>query len=211
VLCLSSGCGLLLDLSPPDETAPMHDASSDAHDASSDARAAIDAIAPLLDASQDAGTLDAGTACRARAAPAPSLGAWVTGDIVNMDACGAPSLDVGFRCKSYTICTIEQTCSYFTPSDNLGHLQSSERTYYDATTTEPRAVMLSIATGADSLCGDPPITIAPGEFLRVEEASGRVLDVWLPAWTGVTTKLYIGDDGRTYWDTSRTSLAGAPP
>jgi hypothetical protein len=72
-------------------------------------------------------------------------------------------------------------------------------------------VVLKIATGADSRCGDPIITVAVGESLRIVASDGRELDVWLPAWTGREAWLWVGDDGRTYWDYDLTMLAGDRP
>lgn len=218
---LSSGCGLVLDTDPTldgrtdrarvDDGGSVRDtATTDATSVPTDAEGTDSTDAASRDATvaEDAGP----PACAPLVPPPRSTAALSLVDLTDIDACGAPSLDVGFRCKSYVFCGESQPCYYGFEDRNLGHLQSSEATYRDGTElAEPEPTVFVIGVGANSLCMDPVITIRGGDFLRIRDDAGNELDVWLPDWTGRELRLFVGVDGHTYWDAARTMPAGAPP
>jgi hypothetical protein len=126
--------------------------------------------------------------------------------VTNLNAQGFPSFDVGFRCKALSVCGIAQNCLSY--SEHLGTLQSSEPMYYDGVTlATPAAVKIEIRVGAASQCGNPPITIAAGEKLVVSYDGDLIVEVYLPAFSGIELTLYVREDGATFYDAGLTQLA----
>jgi hypothetical protein len=140
-----------------------------------------------------------------------TCGPLVATDVTSIDASGLPGFDVGFRCKSLTVCGASQTCSYSasTGSGNLASIQSSEAIYYDGVTLQDgQAVVVQIAVGAASQCGDPSITIAKGEVILVGLSSGIAIKIFFPDFTGTDLRLYVREDGVTFYDAALTQRAG---
>jgi hypothetical protein len=130
-------------------------------------------------------------------------------DLEHIDAAGLNGFNVGFRCKSLTVCSPEQNCIYY--GERLGSVHSSETTYTDgAMLTSPAAVKVRIDLGAASQCGNPPITLAAGESITLKFDGGRSRRVFFPAFSGTSLTLYVREDGATCNDAALTQVAQKP-
>jgi hypothetical protein len=134
-------------------------------------------------------------------------------DLQGIDDSKAPGFDApGFRCKSLSICQPGSACIYYSTTTIFGALQSAEDTYSDGIAVAmPKAVMMSIDTGAASQCGNPSITFTADEYLTLTFDGGQKVPVYLPAFTGTSLTLYIATDGSTYRDAALTMPARLRP
>jgi hypothetical protein len=130
------------------------------------------------------------------------------GDLEGLSVEGFPGFDLGFRCKSLSVCTISQPCFYF--QGRLGSRQSSEALYYDGEVVSAAPIKLRVGAGAASQCGNPPVKILSGNWIELVFDGGRRLRVALPSYGGKELQLFVAADGATYWDRDLTSLAARP-
>jgi hypothetical protein len=115
----------------------------------------------------------------------------------------------GFRCKSLSVCGINQNCVYFTGF--LGSVQSDDEPYSDGDELgDGQAVKIRIAGGAQSMCTGALFTTLPGQFVKLTHDGGHSLQVYFPEFSGAELVLYVHANGNTYWDAALTQLAGKP-
>lgn len=135
-------------------------------------------------------------------------------DLLGIDASGMTGFNAaGFRCKSLAVCGTAQNCVYF--SEFLGTVQSQEMPYTDgAELSEPQAVKLRIAGGAQGMCAGTEFKMLSGESLELTYgvANGqKALLVSMPEFSGTELTLYVAVDGSTYHDAALTKRAAPPP
>jgi hypothetical protein len=134
-------------------------------------------------------------------------------DLLGIDASGMTGFNAaGFRCKSLAVCGTAQNCIYF--SEFLGTAQSQETSYTDgAELSEPQAVKLRIAGGAQGMCAGIEFKMSSGESLELTYGAAggqKALLVSMPEFSGTELTLYVAADGSTYHDAALTKRASPP-
>ncbi len=130
-------------------------------------------------------------------------------DLEHIDTTNLIGFNVGFRCKSLTVCGAQQSCIYY--SDYLGSIQSSEVAYSDGLTLgSPAAVKVKLDGGAASQCGNPAVILPAGQSITIKFDGGRSRRVFFPAFTGTSLTLYVREDGATCTDAALTQVAQKP-
>jgi hypothetical protein len=134
-------------------------------------------------------------------------------DLTAIDVSTAPGFDAaGFRCKAFIVCGVAMNCVYFLMDQNLGHRQSMDATYTDGTEVmQPVPVKIWMTGGAQSMCTNATVTLAAGNYVTLTFDGGKVLKVYLPAFSGTELTLYVSQNGSTFKDAALTMLAAAPP
>jgi hypothetical protein len=130
-------------------------------------------------------------------------------DLTGIDVAGLTGFDVGFRCKSLSVCGVSQNCIYF--SETLGSRQSSESTYTDgASFPDGVAVKVNLDVGAASQCQNPSVTIPAGASIIVAFGTRKVR-IYFPAFMGTSLLLFVREDGATFKDAGLTQLLQKAP
>jgi hypothetical protein len=130
-------------------------------------------------------------------------------DVTHLDASTLTGFNVGYRCKSLSVCAPAHNCIYY--GENLGSLQSTELTFNDGLELQqPEAIRVRIDTGAASQCGNPSITLATGAKLLIAH-DGQQHTVYFPPVTAQSLALYVREDGATFYDAALTSIAQRAP
>jgi hypothetical protein len=138
-----------------------------------------------------------------------SCGPLRAADVTSLNTIGMPGFNLGFRCKSLTVCAPGQDCIYY--GQHLGSVQSNEASLADgAVLPQPEAVRVVITSGAASQCGNPPLTMTAGERLEIAH-DGKKSHVYFPATTATELTVYVREDGATFHDAALTNLAQPPP
>jgi hypothetical protein len=134
------------------------------------------------------------------------------GDLTGINVSPLPGFDLGFRCKSLTVCGVNQNCLYY--GAQFGSVQSSDTStaaYTDGSAMSPGVpVKIRIDVGAASQCGNPALQIAAGESV-ILAFDGKELRVYFPAVADVAVTLYVREDGATFHDVGLTNLAQSAP
>ena len=138
-----------------------------------------------------------------------TCGPLLAADVTGLDTTGLPGFNIGLRCKSLSVCSPGQGCIYY--AENLGSVQSSETTYTDGSELpQAAATRVYIATGAQSMCGNPAITLTAAQKLLIAH-DGQSHTVYFPAITATELTLYIREDGATFYDAALTNVAQRAP
>jgi hypothetical protein len=118
---------------------------------------------------------------------------------------------------AFVVCGVGMTCVYYMPPpgqppSNLGHRQSADPTYVDGTTATPAVpAEIRVMIGAQSMCMNPAVTFAAGNYVTLTFDAGKVQRVYLSAFTGTDLTLYVSQNGSTYRDAALTMFAAGPP
>jgi hypothetical protein len=136
---------------------------------------------------------------------APSTTPLAIADVTDIDTVALSSFNIGFRCKSLTLCTAAQSCIYY--QENLGFVQSVDVYSDGVELTESAPVKVNIDVGSDSTCGNPSISIAAGHSITVTHDGGQTRAIYFPTFEGTRLTLYVASDGSTYYDAALTQLA----
>jgi hypothetical protein len=141
-------------------------------------------------------------------------GALHIADLADIDVTNLPGFNLGARCKALAVCAVSHNCLYF--SERLGHRQSwgpdGGDAYEDGLNlAEAAPIKIRIQTGANSLCGDPPLAITAGQSILITYEGGQSRTIYFPTVVAKEITLYVREDGATYYDAALTQLAQPSP
>jgi hypothetical protein len=136
-----------------------------------------------------------------------------TSDVQHMNASGLSLFaNSGFRCKSLTVCGVQQACIYYfgyLGSVQSGDPPSGEPRYNDGEVLDsPQALKIRVDGGAASQCTSAPVSFAEGDYIIVKLDGERTVQIDLPAFQGQSLTLYVREDGATFYDAGLTQPAG---